>query len=93
MGPLDAVWHLLNLFAPAIGTAAIASALAKLAWRRELRGASWMRLFGGSAAAGVAALLTGLVVFGTDGRMATYAAMVVACALALWVAGFVRKSH
>jgi hypothetical protein len=92
VGPLDALWHLLNLIAPAVGTAAIASALAKLLWRRDLRGASWPRLFGCSATAGIAALLAGLVVFGADGRMVTYAAMSVACALALWAAGFLRHS-
>jgi hypothetical protein len=32
--------------------------------------------------------LIGLVVFERDGRMATYAGMVLACAAALWWAGF-----
>ena len=30
MGPLDATWHLLNFFAPALGTGLIAADLAKL---------------------------------------------------------------
>ena len=34
--------------------------------------------------------IAGLVVFEHDGKMATYAAMVVACAAALWWAGFRR---
>ena len=38
MGPLDAFWHLLNFFAPAVGVGLIAAALAKLLWRRELAG-------------------------------------------------------
>ena len=44
MGPLDALWHLLNFFAPAAGVALFTTALAKLVWRRELAGASWGRL-------------------------------------------------
>ena len=35
----------------------------------------------------------GEVIFGQDGKMTTYAAMVVACALALWGAGFVSRSR
>jgi hypothetical protein len=31
------------------------------------------------------------VLFGRDGRMATYGALVVATALALWLAAFVRR--
>ena len=91
MGPMDAIWHLLNLFAPALGTAAIAATLAKLLWRRDLKAARWTRLFGWAAAAGSLALVAGLVVFGVDGRMATYGAMVAGCAFALWCAGFVRS--
>ncbi|MFM7505876.1 MAG: hypothetical protein ACKO3M_04820 [Rubrivivax sp.] len=38
MGPLDAAWHLANLFLPALMLGAIAAALAKLVWRRQLAG-------------------------------------------------------
>jgi hypothetical protein len=91
MGPLDALWHVLNFFAPALGVALFTSALAKLLWRRELAGAAWARLFWWSALAGALVLVAGLIVFGRDGRMATYGAVVVATALALWWAGFVRR--
>jgi hypothetical protein len=91
MGPLDALWHLLNFVAPALGVALVSSALAKLVWRRELAQAPWQRLIGWSAVAGVLALAGGLVAFGRDGRMATYGALVVCSALALWFAGFVRR--
>ena len=47
--------------------------------------ASW------AAAAGVASLVAGLVVFGRDGKMATYGVLVVASALALWWVGFARR--
>jgi hypothetical protein len=91
MGPLDAIWHALNFFAPALGLAVLAASAAKLLWRHDLAGVSWLRLALWAALAGMAALIGGLVVFGRDGKMATYAALVVVAAVALWVAGFVRR--
>ena len=88
MGPLDLLWHLLNFFAPAVGMGLIAPALAKLLWRRALAGASWVRLIGGVMVACAVVLVAGLVGFGHDGKMATYAAMVLVCALMLWWLGF-----
>jgi hypothetical protein len=88
MGPLDALWHLLNFFVPAIGVGLLASAGAKLFWRRDLASVSWRRLAGWATGAGALTLLGGLVIFGRDGRVATYAALVVASAAALWWAGF-----
>jgi hypothetical protein len=52
---------------------------------------SWLRLALWAALAGMVVLLGGLVVFGRDGKMATYAALVVATAAALWMAAFVRR--
>lgn len=91
MGPLDALDHLLGLFLPALGLGAISAALAKVVWRRELHNVRWTRLafWSGGAAAGV--LVAGLVFFGRDGMMTTYAGMVLASALALLWAGFVRR--
>ena len=88
MGPVDAVWHLLNFFAPAVGVGLLASGMAKLLWRRELKGVAWVRLATWAGAGGAATLVAGLVVSGHDGKMATYAAMVAACALTLWWVGF-----
>jgi hypothetical protein len=48
----------------------------------------WRRLAGPACAASAAVVLAGLVLFGRDGRMAMYAAMVVVCALTLWWRGF-----
>lgn len=88
MGPLDALIHLVNFFLPALGVAALAAGLAKLLWRRELRGCGWLRLARWGAAGGALALLGGLLVLGRDGKMLTYAAMVAATALALLWAGW-----
>ena len=91
MGPLNALWHLLNFVAPALGVALLAASLAKMAWRRDLAAVSWRRLVLCAAGVGVLVLIAGLVVFGRDGKMVTYAALVVASAVALWWVGFVRR--
>ena len=88
MGPLDALWHLANLFVPALALGALAAALAKLLWRRDLAAVPWKRLAGPACVACAAVTLAGLALLGRDGRMATYTTMVVACALTLWWQGF-----
>jgi hypothetical protein len=88
MGPTDATWHLLNLFGAAVGVGVISATLAKLLWRRELAGVRLARLAAWSCGAGAVVSLAGLVLSGRDGRMATYGAMLLACALALWWSGF-----
>jgi hypothetical protein len=93
LGPLDALIHLGNLILPALGLGMIAAALAKLAWWRALAGVAWWRLAAWAAGAATVASVSGLVVTGRDGRMGTYAAMVVATALALWWAGWVRGAR
>lgn len=87
MGVVDAVWHLLNLLAPALGLGLISAALAKLLWRQELRAVPWRRLAGWVSVAGCLVILGGLVLLGRDGRMATYGAMVLAAAAVLWWQG------
>jgi hypothetical protein len=88
VGPLDAVWHLLNFVVPAFGLGLLSAAGAKLLWRRELAGTGWRRLARDASLASLLVLVAGLVLTGHDGRMATYAAMVAACALTLWWRGF-----
>lgn len=90
---LDALNHLLNFVLPAFGVGALAAALAKLAWRRELRGVRWLRLALWAGGAGMLASLGALLLFGRDGTMAAYGAMVLASALALWWAGFARAKR
>lgn len=91
MGPIDAFWHLLNLFLPALGLGALAAAGARLLWRQETRAVAWWRLALAASAAGAAATVGGLLWFGQDGRMASYGAMVVAAALTLWWQLFGRR--
>ncbi len=88
MGPLDLFWHLLNFFAPAFGVGLLTPLMAKLLWRRGLTGVSWPRLAIWATACSALVLTLGLIYFGSDGKMATYGAMLVACALSLWWVGF-----
>ena len=91
MGPLDALWHLLNFAYPAASVGMRAAALAKLLWRHELAPVPWRRLARDAVISCLAVLVAGLVFFGRDGKMATYLAMVAACALTLWWRGFLAK--
>lgn len=88
MSPLDLLLHIVNLLLPAAGVGAIAPALAKVLWRRELAAIALGRLALWCSLAGAVTLVAGLVVLGRDGRMATYLALVVAVAGALWWVGF-----
>lgn len=88
MGPIDFLLHLANLFAVSLLFGAVAAAGAKLIWRHALAATAWWRLAAWAAGAAAAVTVGGLVAFGRDGRMATYALMVPAGALALAWAGF-----
>lgn len=87
MGPIDALWHLLNFFAPALGVGLMTAALARMLWRRELRSVGFGRLAAWACAGCAVGLVGALVVFGRDGKMAGYALMLATCALAVWWAG------
>ena len=91
MNPVDSFWHVANFFAPAVVAGFLAAAGAKLLWRRELAAVGLGRLGAWAGGAMALTLLAGLVIFEHDGKMATYTAMVVACAAALWWAGFRRR--
>jgi hypothetical protein len=85
---VDAGWHILNFLAPALVTALLSSTLAKVLWRSKLRAVPWTRLCAVGTAAAAVALVGGVILTGHDGRMATYAGMVVMTAVSLWWFGF-----
>jgi hypothetical protein len=82
---LDLFWHLANFALPAVGVGALTAAACKLLWRKALARTSWFTLAWQASAAGLAVLVAGLVITGHDGRMVTYAGLVVACALVPWI--------
>jgi hypothetical protein len=88
MGPLDAIWHLLNFVAPAVGVGLFASLLAKALWRKALRTAPLASLVVWTSALGMLMLVVGLVAFGRDGRMATYGLLMLSTTGVLWWRGF-----
>lgn len=88
MGPIDAFWHFCNFLAPACVVAALTTAACRLLWRRELAGRRWRELLQPTLLAAVLAQLAGLGVWGRDGRIATYALLVLAVALVLWWRAF-----
>jgi hypothetical protein len=82
---LDLFWHIANFVLPAVGVGALSAALCKLFWRRELARFAWFTLAWQASAAGLGVLVAGLVITGHDGRMITYAGLVIACAAVPWV--------
>ena len=88
MDLVDGLWHLLNFYAAAVGIGFIASSASKLLWRRDLQATSWWRLWLWSSGTAAVMAIAGMVFFGRDGKMATYGAMLSACALSQWWFGF-----
>ena len=88
MDVLGGLWHLLNFFAPAAGIGLFASLIAKALWLRELKGVSWARMWLWSSGCAAVVCVAGLLLFGRDGKIATYGAMVLGCALSLWWVAF-----
>ena len=80
MDALGLFWHLANFVLPAVGVGAISAALCKLFWRQALAGVPYRTLAWQSAAAGLAVLVIGVALTGHDGKMGTWAGLVVACA-------------
>lgn len=85
------IWHLLNFVAPALCLGMLSAGVAKALWRRRLDAVSWISLSSWASAASAAALVAGLLAFGRDGRMATYALVALASSLGLWWGGMRRR--
>lgn len=88
MTAADALLHLIEFLLPALGVAALTATAARLLWRNELRSVGWRQLFGPAALLGALALGVGLAVLGRDGRVGSYAMLVIGCALGLWWRGW-----
>lgn len=84
MGPLAFADHLLSFLAPAFGVAVGVAVLARLFFR-EARARRWWVTLAVNFGAGAAVLLAGLWYFGHDGKMATYAALVLAVGSSQWL--------
>lgn len=93
MNALEALNHVLNLLLPGLATGALAAALAKLLWRRDLASVTYRRLAVAAALTCTGIGIAGLVLLGRDGRMLTYLCMVAGCALALAWGGWAGRKQ
>ena len=75
MGILTTLHHMLNLIAPALAMAVLLPALA-FVWRPQGK-SRWAFQFLVHFLLGSLCLVAGLLIWGVDGRMSTYLAMVV----------------
>jgi len=92
MGPLDTFIHLLSFVAPALAVAVLVALAARVIMPRWPTGPAWWVHIAINFIAGVAALVAGLWYFGVDGKMATYAALVVAIAACQWLSSRAWKA-
>ena len=86
--------HLLNLVAPAAVMALLLVLLASFFGRfSSIKSPAAQSIWARAATifiANMVVLVAGLILFGNDGKMATYAALVVVAAVCQWVMGRVR---
>ena len=92
MGPIDFSIHLLSFFAPAFAVAVLVALAGRLVLPRNNKPKRWWLPVSLNFLAGAAALAGGLVLFGRDGKMLTYAGMLVAVASAQWLSGRAWRS-
>ena len=92
MPPLTLIDHLLNFVAPAFFVALTLAILTRWMFRRSAGAPGFWAQIAVNFIAGAAVLAAGLMYFGRDGKMATYAALVVVCGTVQWfVAGGYRR--
>ncbi len=85
MGPLDLLNHVLNFMAPAAWMAVAVTLLTRVFIPKMAVARSQSSQVAINFVVCLAALVLGLLVFGRDGKMATYAAMVLSGATSQWV--------
>jgi hypothetical protein len=84
---LQTLDHALSFAAPALVVALLVAAFAPFLLPRGGPRLSWWAAAGLNFAAGLAVLAAGLWWFGRDGKMATYALLVLVTATVLWLGG------
>ena len=80
MAPLDLINHLLGFLAPAFAVAAVLALVAHWFMVKRPSAPGFIAQFAINFGAGACTLGLGLWFFGNDGKMASYAALVVVCA-------------
>ncbi|MHA7599594.1 hypothetical protein ACX12L_06595 [Alicycliphilus sp. T452] len=85
MSPLAAINHLLNFAAPAFAVAVLLVLCGHVFMRKMAKAHGWIAPIAINFIVGCAALVVGMALLGRDGRMLTYAALVLACATSQWL--------
>ncbi|QXL85470.1 hypothetical protein [Comamonas sp. NLF-1-9] len=85
MSTLSFLKHLLAFFAPAPAVALGLVLLGQLMLRAQVKPRGWLAPMALLTVLGCAVLLAGLWLLGSDGRMATWAALVLVLASAHWL--------
>lgn len=85
MGAAVLLNHVLNFAAPALALAVLLVLGGRLFAKKGSAVLSWWAQAAINSIVGCAALAAGLAWLGRDGKMLTYAALVVACASCQWV--------
>ena len=86
MNPLDLLDHLLNFAAPALWVGLLVAVFDRWLMRRTSAAGPGLWLQAGvNSMFGLLALSWGLWLFGRDGKMASYFAMLAACATSQWL--------
>jgi hypothetical protein len=87
MGPLDLIDHLLGFLAPALAVAVLVALAGRVLLPKRPGARSWWAHAAINFVAGTLLLAAGLWFFGRDGKIASYAGLVLACATAQWLWG------
>lgn len=83
MSFLDALYHLINFVLPAVF---VGGALAL--WGRRYGKKNVRQMWLINSAVGIVAMTLGLILFGVDGKMLSYALLVLACSLSQSLLGW-----
>ena len=84
MGPLDILNHLLNFVAPALWTAVLVTLVARVFMKKVPAAPVLWAQVAINFIVGVVVLGLGLLFFGNDGKMTTYAGLALLCATSQW---------
>ncbi len=91
MGVLALLNHVLNFLAPALWLASGLTLMSRIFMKKQAPAHTLLAQAAILSAAGGAVLLLGLVLLGRDGKMLTYAALVLVCAsVQVWLQRGVR---
>jgi len=84
MSALNFLNHVLNFTAPAFFVALLLALFGRFVFSASLTTITFWKQITFNFATGVVVLVIGLVVFGHDGHMGTYSALVVFCGVCQW---------